>query len=91
MPAAAAAAAAAASSSGEGPTGGAGFFATAFLAGAFFTGAAVASPPAAGKASFSFLTTGASIVEDAERTNSPMSCSLVTRTLLSTPSSLASS
>jgi hypothetical protein len=36
-------------------------------------------------------TTGASIVEDAERTNSPISCSVPRRVLLSTPSSLASS
>jgi len=48
-------------------------------------------PPSAGKASFSFLTTGASIVEDAERTNSPSSWSLAMTTLLSTPNSLASS
>ncbi len=60
---------------------------------AFFAGAAALRRlgGGAGKASFSFLTTGASMVEDAERTNSPMSCSLVTRTLLSTPSSFASS
>jgi len=36
-------------------------------------------------------TTGASIVEDAERTNSPSSWSLAMTTLLSTPISLASS
>ena len=36
-------------------------------------------------------TTGASIVEDADRTNSPMSFSLVRTTLLVTPSSFASS
>lgn len=36
-------------------------------------------------------TTGASIVEDADRTNSPMSFNLVRTTLLVTPSSFASS
>jgi hypothetical protein len=39
----------------------------------------------------SLRTTGASIVEDAERTNSPISRSLAITTLLSTPNSLASS
>ena len=46
---------------------------------------------AAGMASFSLRTTGASTVDDAERTNSPSSASLASTTLLSTPSSLASS
>ncbi len=45
----------------------------------------------AAKASFSLRTTGASIVEDAERTNSPISLSLAITALLSTPNSLASS
>ncbi len=63
----------------------------AFLA-VFFAGAGGVSPGGgAGKASRSLRTTGASTVEEAERTNSPMSWSLVTRTLLSIPSSLASS
>jgi hypothetical protein len=48
------------------------------------------APPAL-SASDSLRTTGASIVEDAERTNSPSSWSLAMTTLLSTPSSLASS
>jgi len=39
----------------------------------------------------SLRTTGASIVEDAERTNSPSSWSLAMTTLLSTPNSFASS
>ncbi|MET3809759.1 hypothetical protein ABIB14_000854 [Arthrobacter sp. UYEF3] len=39
----------------------------------------------------SFRTTGASMVEEAERTNSPSSCSLVTASLEVIPSSLASS
>lgn len=42
-------------------------------------------------ASVSLRTTGASMVEDAERTNSPISWSLAMTTLLSTPNSLASS
>ncbi len=41
--------------------------------------------------SLSLRTTGASIVEDAERTNSPISWSLAITALLSTPSSFASS
>ena len=44
-----------------------------------------------GKALRSFRTTGASIVDEAERTNSPSSCSLVTASLEVIPSSLASS
>lgn len=43
------------------------------------------------KASVSLRTTGASMVEDAERTNSPSSWSLAMTALLSTPNSLASS
>jgi len=39
----------------------------------------------------SLRTTGASIVEDAERTNSPISWSLAITALLSTPNSFASS
>ena len=58
------------------------------LADAFFAGL---GPGASGKASRSLRTTGASIVEDAERTNSPISWSLATATLLSIPSSLATS
>jgi hypothetical protein len=48
-------------------------------------------PPGPWKASVNLRTTGASIVEDAERTNSPSSWSLAMTTLLSTPISLASS
>jgi hypothetical protein len=48
-------------------------------------------PPSGPKASLSLRTTGASIVEDADRTNSPMSWSLTMTALLSTPSSFASS
>jgi hypothetical protein len=45
----------------------------------------------AGKAPRSFLTTGASIVDEAERTNSPSSCSFATASFEVMPSSLASS
>lgn len=41
--------------------------------------------------SLSRLSTGASTVEDADRTNSPMSFNMVKTVLLSTPSSFASS
>src|SRR6185312_2470711 len=44
-----------------------------------------------GKAPRSFLTTGASMVEEAERTNSPISCSFATASFEVMPSSLASS
>ena len=58
---------------------------------AFFAAGLGAAGAAAGKASRSLRTTGASMVDEAERTNSPISWSLATTTLLSTPSSLASS
>lgn len=45
----------------------------------------------AGYAARSLRTTGASIVDDGERTNSPSSFNFAIRALLSTPSSLASS
>ena len=65
-------------------------------------GAAAGRPPSpcparaclgcwAANASLSLRTTGASIVEDADRTNSPISWSLAITALLSTPNSLASS
>jgi len=47
--------------------------------------------PWAPNSSLSLRTTGASIVEDAERTNSPISWSLAMTALLSTPNSFASS
>jgi hypothetical protein len=50
---------------------------------------ALAAWPA--NASFSLRTTGASIVDEAERTNSPISVSLAITALLSTPNSFASS
>jgi hypothetical protein len=52
---------------------------------------AVALAAASGKALRSLRTTGASIVEEAERTNSPSSCSFVTASLEVIPSSFASS
>jgi hypothetical protein len=58
--------------------------AAAFLAARFFGGFFSNS-------SANLRTTGASIVEDADRTNSPMSFNLVRTTLLVTPSSFASS
>src|SRR5690606_1585630 len=63
------------------------FFADAFLAAFFSASARRASP-------YSFLkriSTGGSTVDDADLTNSPISLSLARTTLLSTPSSLASS
>ncbi len=48
-------------------------------------------PPPSAYASFSLRTTGASTVEEAERTNSPMFCSFSSTSLLVVPSSLASS
>jgi hypothetical protein len=49
-----------------------------FLAGAFLGFTSLA-----GSASFNFLATGASIVLEAERTNSPKSCNLASTSLLS--------
>lgn len=72
---------------GEGADG----FAGADLRGAAGLPAARPLPLPAWKASVNLRTTGASIVEDAERTNSPSSWSLAMTTLLSTPNSLASS
>ena len=62
-------------------------------AAAFFAGfgAGAASAAGAGKISRSLRTTGGSTVDDADRTNSPISVSLVMTTLLSMPSSFASS
>lgn len=56
-----------------------------------FAAGLAALPPGPCKASVNLRTTGASIVDDAERTNSPSSWSLAMTTLLSTPNSLASS
>jgi hypothetical protein len=67
----------------------AGLFAAVF--GAVFCAGASLPAPDAGNASRSLRTTGGSIVEDAERTNSPSSVNFPMMVLLSTPSSLASS
>lgn len=64
------------------------FLAAAFLAGAFFSGA---SAGASGYASRNLRATGASIVEEADLTNSPISCSFARAVLLSIPSSFATS
>jgi len=64
-------------------------FLAADFAGAFFSGVSVGA--AAGYNSRILRTTGGSTVEDAERTNSPNSWSFTRTTLLSMPSSLASS
>ncbi len=66
-------------------------FAGAALRGAPGFAADLPAVPGPCSASVNLRTTGASIVEDAERTNSPSSWSLAMTTLLSTPNSLASS
>jgi hypothetical protein len=68
------------------------FFATAFLAGAFFAGFSSATGFATGgNFSRNLRTTGGSTVEDAERTNSPISWSFARTSLLSIPTSFANS
>jgi hypothetical protein len=67
---------------------------SAALAAAFLAGLTAAAPWARNcspKFSLSRRTTGGSTVDDADRTNSPMSLSVANTTLLSTPYSLASS
>jgi len=71
--------------------GAAGFEGVAFRGAPGFAADLPALPPGPCSASVNLRTTGASIVEDAERTNSPSSWSLAMTTLLSTPNSLASS
>jgi 3-polyprenyl-4-hydroxybenzoate decarboxylase len=63
--------------------------AAAFLVAAFLAG--LASAAGAGTASRNLRAAGASIVDDADFTNSPSSWSLATASLLVIPSSLASS
>jgi hypothetical protein len=78
-------------STGAGAGAGAG---SAALAAAFLAGLAATAPWARNcspKFSLSRRTTGGSTVDDADRTNSPMSLSVANTTLLSTPYSLASS
>lgn len=60
------------------------FFAADFLTGAFLAGALASR-------SFSRRSTGASTVDEADRTNSPMSFNVFSTSLLVTPSSFASS
>jgi len=68
-----------------------------FLAAAVFTPSlpSAAGPPTAatsvGNVSRILRTTGGSMVEDADRTNSPFSFRWLSKILLSTPSSFASS
>jgi hypothetical protein len=70
----------------------AGFLAAAFLAGAFLTGfSAAAGFTAGGYFSRNLRTTGGSTVDDAERTNSPISWSFARTSLLSIPKSFANS
>ncbi len=66
-------------------------FALAGLAGAAGLGVDAGAAGAPGNASRSFFTTGASMVEEAERTNSPSSWSLLTASFEVIPSSFASS
>jgi hypothetical protein len=68
------------------------FFAAAFFAGAFFAGfSSEAGFATGGNFSRNFRTTGGSTVEDAERTNSPISWSFARTSLLSIPTSFANS
>jgi hypothetical protein len=66
-------------------------FGAAFLAGAFLAFGAVSAGTKSGNLSINLRTTGASTVEEAERTNSPTSCSLASSSLLSSPNSFANS
>jgi hypothetical protein len=68
-----------------------GAFAAAFFAAAFFTGFFSSAGFASGYISMRRRTTGASTVDDAERTNSPISWSFARTTLLSIPSCFANS
>jgi hypothetical protein len=67
------------------------FLAAVFLAAAFLTGFFSSTGLASGYISMSLRTTGASTVDDAERTNSPISWSFARTTLLSIPSCFANS
>jgi hypothetical protein len=66
-------------------------FAAAFFAAAFLTGFFSSTGFASGYISINLRTTGASTVDDAERTNSPISWSFASTTLLSIPSCFANS
>jgi hypothetical protein len=67
------------------------FFGAAFLAGAFFATFSTDGLFTGGYFSRNFRTTGGSTVEDAERTNSPISWSFARTSLLSIPISFANS
>jgi hypothetical protein len=67
------------------------FFGAAFFAGAFFVTFSTVGLFTGGYFSKNFLTTGGSTVEDAERTNSPISWSFARTSLLSIPISFANS
>jgi hypothetical protein len=67
------------------------FLAAVFFAAAFLTGFFSSTGLASGYISMSLRTTGASTVDDAERTNSPISWSFARTTLLSIPSCFANS
>ena len=68
------------------------FLAAVFLAAAFLAGFGAASTGfISGNLSINLRTTGASTVDDAERTNSPTSCNLARSSLLSKPNSFANS
>jgi len=73
-------------------TSGALFFVAAFFAGAFFAGFdSLAGFATGGNFSRNLRTTGGSTVDEAERTNSPISWSLARTSLLSIPISFANS
>ena len=82
--------ASAATSTGAG-AGAAGTASAVFAAAAFFAVFFGAGGGSLASFSLSRLSTGASTVEEADRTNSPMSFSMLRTVLLSTPSSFASS
>jgi hypothetical protein len=67
------------------------FFGAAFFAGAFFATFSTVGLFTGGYFSKNFRTTGGSTVEDAERTNSPISWSFARTSLLSIPISFANS
>jgi hypothetical protein len=67
------------------------FFAAAFLAGAFLTFGASSLGVNSGNLSINLRNTGASTVDDADRTNSPTSCNFASSSLLSSPNSFANS
>jgi hypothetical protein len=83
--------ASAATSTGAGAGGASGTASAVFAAGAFFAVFLGGGGGSLASFSLSRLSTGASTVEEADRTNSPMSFSMLRTVLLSTPSSFASS